>query len=119
MKTVLGLDRIGEYGEWFEGRKIGLITNYSGINSAWENNIDLFEKAGYDLAKLYTPEHGLYGAADGAAIENGVYPGYNIPVNCSATWKLWLRKRCTLRARLKQVLDTTISKALLTYSSAI
>lgn len=80
MKTVLGLDRIEEYGEWFEGRKIGLITNYSGINSAWENNIDLFEKAGYDLAKLYTPEHGLYGAADGAAIENGVYPGYNIPI---------------------------------------
>ncbi len=80
MKTILGLDQIEEYREWFDGKKIGLITNYSGVNSAWENNIDLFEKAGYNLTKLYTPEHGLYGAADGATIENGVYPRYHIPI---------------------------------------
>lgn len=80
MKTVLGIDQIENYKELFQGKKIGLITNYSGINSDWETNIDLFVKAGYHLEKLYTPEHGLYGAADGATIENGVYPKYNIPI---------------------------------------
>ena len=80
MKTILGLDQIGEYKDLFENKKIGLITNYSGVNSDWENNIDLFIREGYQLVKLYTPEHGLYGAADGQVIENSVYPKYNIPI---------------------------------------
>lgn len=80
MKTVLGIDQINKYGNLFEKKKIGLITNYSGVNSDWENNIDLFIKEGFHIEKLYTPEHGLYGASAGATVENGVYPKYNIPI---------------------------------------
>ena len=32
MRTVLGLDRIGEYDRLFTGKRIGLITNYSGVD---------------------------------------------------------------------------------------
>ena len=44
MRTVLGLDRIGEYDRLFTGKRIGLITNYSGVDSRWNLNIDLFLK---------------------------------------------------------------------------
>ena len=57
MRTVLGLDRIGEYDRLFTGKRIGLITNYSGVDSRWYLNIDLFLKRGYLLVKLLTPEH--------------------------------------------------------------
>ena len=40
---------------------------------------------------------------------SGTYwPG--IPVNCSATWKLWDKKRCTLRARLTVSLSSSLSQ---------
>ena len=65
MRTVLGLDRIGEYDRLFTGKRIGLITNYSGVDSSWNLNIDLFLKKGYQLVKLFTPEHGLFGSGAG------------------------------------------------------
>ena len=42
MHTVLGLDRLDEFDGLFKNRKIGLITNYSGVNSRLEVNVDLF-----------------------------------------------------------------------------
>lgn len=80
MKTVLGIDRIEEYQEIFQNKKIGLITNYSGVDSAWRSNIDVFVKHGFVISRLFTSEHGLYGAIAGAKVEDSVYPGYDIPI---------------------------------------
>jgi len=80
MQTILGIDRIQEYDHLFKGKRIALITNYSGVNSAWEENIDLFVKNGYHIVKLFTPEHGLYGCAEGKTIDNDVYKKYGIPM---------------------------------------
>lgn len=80
MKTVLGIDRIGEY-EWlFKQKKIGLITNYSGVDSRWKLNLDLFLEKGYQVLRIFTPEHGLFGAGAGEAVENAACPGNGIPV---------------------------------------
>lgn len=65
MKTILGLDRIEEKKALFEGKRIGLITNYSGVDSLWRLNVDIFAKLGFTVAKLFTPEHGMYGAVAG------------------------------------------------------
>ena len=80
MKTVLGLDQIGEYDSLFCGKRIGLITNYSGVDSKWRENIDVFFEKGYKIIKIYTPEHGLYGSPDGEKVGNILHPKYNIPV---------------------------------------
>ena len=80
MKTILGIDQIGKHRELFQDKQIGLITNYSGVTSNWENNIDLFVREGYKIVKLFTPEHGLYGASDGTTIEDSIYPRYQIPI---------------------------------------
>ena len=80
MKTVLGLDRVEEFKEFFKGKRIGLITNYSGVNSGWETNIDIFASLGYRIVRLFSPEHGLFGTGAGEKVEDAVYPGYGIPV---------------------------------------
>lgn len=80
MQTILGIDRIKEYDRLFTGKRIGLITNYSGVNSHWQLNIDLFLRNGYRIEKLFTPEHGLFGKGAGEAVENAVYPGSRIPI---------------------------------------
>lgn len=44
------------------GKRVGLITNPSGVNSQLESTIDLLRKApGVKLVALFGPEHGIYG----------------------------------------------------------
>lgn len=76
----LGIDRIKENKTLFENKKIGLITNYSGVDSKLVEDMDVFHDAGFNVIKLYTPEHGLYGAMDGEAIDNSVHPKYKVPM---------------------------------------
>lgn len=80
MHTVLGLDRLDEFDSLFKNRKIGLITNYSGVNSRWEENVDLFLKKGYQIQRIFTPEHGMFGKGAGEAVDNAYYPQSCIPM---------------------------------------
>jgi uncharacterized protein YbbC (DUF1343 family) len=80
MKTVLGLDRIDELAPLLGGRKLGLITNYSGVDSRWRCNIDLFRENGFSIVKLFTPEHGLYGATAGEAVGDSYNETYDLPI---------------------------------------
>lgn len=61
--TAFGIDRVGEVevDALFEGKRVGVFTNQSGINSKLENSVDvLLEK--YNVVSIFTPEHGLMGA---------------------------------------------------------
>lgn len=56
----LGIDRIEEFLHLFEGKRVGLITNPTGVDSRLRSTIDiLFEKT--NLVALYSPEHGVRG----------------------------------------------------------
>ena len=57
-----------EYDGLFAGRRIGLITNYSGVDSRLIDDMTVFHQLGYRVVKLFTPEHGMYGAMDGAGV---------------------------------------------------
>ena len=47
------------------GRRIGLITNHSGVDAAGRSSFDLLRRApGVQLAALFTPEHGRSGELD-------------------------------------------------------
>ena len=80
MKTILGIDQISDYHTFFQNKRIGLITNYSGVDSKWRDNIDVFMQKGYTIVKIYTPEHGLYGSPDGEKVGDMLHPKYKIPV---------------------------------------
>lgn len=65
-----------------EGKRVGLITNQSGVNRRGESLIDIFAAdPGINLAALYGPEHGIDGkAAAGAYVESYIHPVLDIPV---------------------------------------
>jgi uncharacterized protein YbbC (DUF1343 family) len=57
----LGIDNIDQHLEIFAGKRVGLITNATGMNSNYESSVDVL-KAKTDLVALYSPEHGIRGA---------------------------------------------------------
>ncbi len=47
------------------GKKVGLITNHTGIDGNWRSTIDLiFNAEGVELVALFSPEHGIRGTED-------------------------------------------------------
>ena len=56
----------------FSGKRVGLITNHTGIDRRRRRNIDLFfEAPGVSLAAIFSPEHGIAGREDHERIEGG------------------------------------------------
>ena len=76
----LGIDRLRAFDSVFAGRKIGLITNYSGVDSRLIDDMTVFHQLGYRVVKLFTPEHGMYGAMDGAGVGDCAHPVYHTPM---------------------------------------
>lgn len=59
----LGIDCLeGDFGI-LSGKKVGLITNATGVDSAFSSTIDVLH-ANADLTALFAPEHGIRGAVD-------------------------------------------------------
>ena len=49
---------------YLKGKKVGLITNQTGVTSKMVQNIDAFTKSeNVDLKAIFSPEHGLFGSA--------------------------------------------------------
>jgi uncharacterized protein YbbC (DUF1343 family) len=65
-----------------EGKRVGLITNPTGVNSHRETNIDLFyANSKINLVALYGPEHGVRGNAPaGEYVPFTMDEKYNLPV---------------------------------------
>ncbi|MBI4540255.1 MAG: DUF1343 domain-containing protein [Gemmatimonadetes bacterium] len=65
-----------------EGRRVGLITNQTGISRDGTSSIDLLVAAdGVELVALFAPEHGIRGtAAPGERVESGVDERTGLPI---------------------------------------
>ena len=67
------------------GKRIGLLTNQTGINEKGDSDIDLLRDkkargAGVSLVQLFSPEHGLRGTEDRENIASGVDQRSGLPV---------------------------------------
>lgn len=60
-KTILGIERIDEFKEVFENKRIGLITNPTGMTGDFESSIAVLLKK-TNLVALFSPEHGVRGS---------------------------------------------------------
>ena len=65
-----------------DGKKVGLVTNQTGVDSRGISFIDiLLASGGTKLIALYAPEHGIDGTARaGAWVDSYIHPRYDIPV---------------------------------------
>ncbi len=77
-----GLDvLIHERIDLIRGRRVGLVTHPAAVRADLTTNIDALQLASVQLAALFGPEHGLYGAAeDGAAVADGVDGRTGLPI---------------------------------------
>ena len=64
-KVLTGLDVLERDGfALLKGKKVGLVTNHSGLNRDGAQNIDLMVKHDVNLVALFSPEHGIRGISD-------------------------------------------------------
>lgn len=79
-RVVLGIARVAEpeVKKLLEGKRLGLFTNQTGIDSQLRSSVDIIREQ-YNLSALFVPEHGLFGAVTaGEKFNDSQYHG--IPV---------------------------------------
>lgn len=60
MRYLPGIDNISSVNNILAGKKIGLVTNHTGVDSNLNSTIDIINEK-YNLVKLFAPEHGIRG----------------------------------------------------------
>jgi uncharacterized protein YbbC (DUF1343 family)/CubicO group peptidase (beta-lactamase class C family) len=79
--VLTGLDVLArEHFRPFQGKRLGLITNQTGIDRRRRRNIDLLVEAGVRPAAIFSPEHGFAGSADQPNLPDTVDPRTGIHV---------------------------------------
>jgi len=64
-----------------QGRRVGLVTNHTGVDAAGRSGIDLLAAGkGFTLTALYSPEHGLRGTAD-ESVDSGRDAKTGLPIH--------------------------------------
>ena len=79
--TMTGLDVLEQRGfAEFKGKRIGLITNQTGLDRQGARNVDQMRAAGIQVVKIFSPEHGLTGSKDVAEIGDSRDEKTGLPV---------------------------------------
>ena len=76
---------LGDSMELVRGKRIGLLTNQTGVNEHGESDIDVLtgdraRKANVSLTKLFSPEHGIRGTEDHEGIASGIDAKTRLPI---------------------------------------
>ncbi|MDX2266794.1 MAG: DUF1343 domain-containing protein [Bryobacter sp.] len=80
-QTRTGLDvLVAERFARLANKRIGLITNHTGVDRQGRRNIDLMLEAKVPLVALFSPEHGIAGKLDEEKIKDTVDPATKLPV---------------------------------------
>ena len=80
VQTSTGLDVLEQASfAPLKGKRIGLITNQTGIDRTGRRNLDVMLAAGVKVVRVFSPEHGLAGKQD-APVSDSVDPHTNVPV---------------------------------------
>ncbi|OGX79935.1 hypothetical protein A6395_04875 [Exiguobacterium sp. SH31] len=81
-KVELGVDRLMNDPELLAGKRVGLITNPTGVDANMTSIVDLFHNSDdFELTALYGPEHGVRGDAQaGSTISSYIDDVTGLPV---------------------------------------
>jgi len=81
-ETLVGIDVLAQRGfDILQGKRVGLITNQTGINREGRSTIDiLFNAPGVKLVSLYSPEHGIRGTEEREGIPDTIDIRTGLPV---------------------------------------
>ena len=80
-RTNTGLDVLERDNfQLLQGKRIGLITNQTGVDRQGRRNVDAIRAAGVAVAALFSPEHGIGGTEDRDGIDDAVDPATGIKI---------------------------------------
>lgn len=80
-EVTLGNERPDLYMPLLSGKRVGLLSNHTGIDHAGVHTADKLKDAGVDLRLLFSPEHGFRGTADaGEKVTGGRDLATGLPV---------------------------------------
>jgi uncharacterized protein YbbC (DUF1343 family) len=73
---------LAKYKKIVKGKRVGLITNPTGVNSRLTATVDIFKAdPGINLVALFAPEHGIRGNVDaGENVSGGIDPKTKLPI---------------------------------------
>ncbi len=75
-----GIECIDKWPAIFEGKRVGLITNPTGVNTRLDSTIDILKEK-VNLVRLFSPEHGVRGDIQaGVTVDNYVDEKSRLPV---------------------------------------
>jgi len=78
--VILGIERVDEFQEIFAGKRVGLITNPTGMTRDFTSSIEVLQKK-VNLVALFAPEHGVRGnVGAGDYIAEAIDPVTGVPV---------------------------------------
>lgn len=99
-KVKTGLEVLRDQGfQELAGKRVGLVTNPTGIDHSFNANIDVLRKGGVNVTALFGPEHGVRGTAGaGELVEDAVDAETGIP-----EYSLYGKNRRPSSAMLKNV----------------
>lgn len=76
-----GIDQINTVISELKGKKLGLLTNQTGIDKSGKPTPQVLLEKGLNVLKLYAPEHGIQGKIDDAIpVNSGINLDYNLPI---------------------------------------
>ena len=102
--VLTGLDVLEEAKfETLKGKRVGLITNQSGLDREGRRNVDAMIAAGVKVVALFSPEHGLAGKEDRPSIGDSKDPATGLPV-----YSLYEPERRRLTPQQLRSVDTMV-----------
>ncbi len=103
-QTLTGLDVLAaEDFARLRSRRVGLITNHTGLARDGRRNLDLMRAAAIDARALLSPEHGITGRDDHDNIGHSVDPATGTPI-----WSLYLGSNRRPTEEMLRGLDTLV-----------
>jgi uncharacterized protein YbbC (DUF1343 family)/CubicO group peptidase (beta-lactamase class C family) len=80
-RVLTGLDVLEEQKfAPLQGKRVGLITNQTGLDRSGKRNVDAMRAAGVNVVALYAPEHGITGREDRPDIGNAKDAATGLPI---------------------------------------
>lgn len=85
------------------GKRVGLITNHTGLDRSGKRNVDVMRDAGVRVTALFSPEHGLTGKDDRPDIADSQDTSTGLPV-----WSLYANGRYRLTPAMLRDVDLLV-----------
>jgi uncharacterized protein YbbC (DUF1343 family)/CubicO group peptidase (beta-lactamase class C family) len=102
--TLTGLDVLEQEGfASLQGKRVGLLTNQTGVDRQGRRNMDVMLAAGVKVTALFGPEHGIAGTQDQPTVADSRDSATGLPV-----FSLYANSRFRLTPEMLRGVDTLV-----------